>query len=93
MQQGFPYPVCVSVCVRACVCMCVCISPHYTHCVDLSRRVTPEARSPALLGSDALNYTTLGLIAELQVEHTGSEAFRPEFTAVILTEIPDTNVT
>lgn len=60
------------VCVCACVpvCVCVCISPHYTLCVDLSRRVTPEGRSPALLRSDALNYTTLTLIAEAQ-EHTG----------------------
>lgn len=52
-----------SVCEWVCVHVCVCISPHYTHCVDLSRRVTPEAHSPALLRSDALNYTTLALIA------------------------------
>lgn len=62
--------------VRVCMCayVCVCISPHYTHCVDLSRRVTPEARSPALLKSDALNYTTLGPIAGAQ-EHIGRGRF------------------
>lgn len=48
------------------VCVCVCVSPHYTHCVDLSRRVTPEGRSPALLRSDPLNYTTLTPIAGVQ---------------------------
>ena len=67
----------VCVCVResASMCVCVCISPHYTHCVDLSRRVTPEARSPALLRSDALNYTTLTPIAGAQ-ELTVGEAFQ-----------------
>lgn len=42
-----------------CRCECVCSSPHYTHCVDLSSRVTPEAHSPALLRSKAQNYSTL----------------------------------
>lgn len=61
------------------MCMCVCSSPHYSHCVDLSSRVTPEARSPVSLRSDALNYTTFG-------GGRGSSAFHVKSAAVFLTE-------
>lgn len=53
-----------------CLCVHVCISPHYTHCVDLSRRVTPEGPSPPFsphIEERCPDYTTL------------------RFTAVILT--------
>ena len=41
------------------VCPRMCISPHYAHCADLSRRITPVARSAASPWSSAPNYITI----------------------------------